>query len=447
MKTRRLTAVLSCGLMLVGLTFASAAWAPPGRPVYHPPPHVESPRLEPTHTRPEPRREPVHEPLRQAAPPHEDASAVRQRYWSKITAAYGRRTDNLRNAYVLLQIFKGDVFLTTNYMPDGVAEAPVTFLKLADLSDPARVETEARALLRNAGGFDATMFKIVLDQGVGSPEFERIFHQPDGSMRFDTNLFRQAELYLPGGGRAIPLVRIDRAAPPPRWAAKLNDCCVRTGIPPDWIGWQRLASVPFERDRVQVVSLFADSATGELLGGLDPSRNVRMPHEVSDDPLGSLKTLIEQGDGSAPLIVIGHVENGKFVVEGADGFEVSLDAVATLARRANRPVMLLGCYTQDHMSAHSSARDYAGTLNRLYPRELVPHLLETMNRAGTMREFTESLSSTDLEIYVSVGFLSALPGGAVEVNSSLYKPYGRGRTSLVGILRMFLPCAMGGACR
>jgi hypothetical protein len=459
----RMAALTRASLLIFFLGVSAMTWGAPGRSTggYHPSPVYQRPDV--NHPRPEQREQ--HSPgntsesternwtrntsTSAAERPVDSAEvkAQKKNYWESITASYGKATTTMAEAYLFLQIFNGHIYLTTNYLPVGAAEAPVTFLKVSDLSNPARIEAETMALFGRNIKTDGAKFKILLDKSTDSPEFAQIFNHTEQSLRINTSLFRHAELYLNGNSTAIPLVRIDRPSPPPRWAAKLNECCVRTGIPPDWIGWARLGSIPFRRDKAQIVSLFADTETGAQLGSIDPSRNVRMPAEVSNDPIGALKAMLSAGDSTAPLIVIGHVEEGAFKVEGVGGFSVPLESIVTLAREAGRPVVLLGCYTQDHMLARSKRKDYAGTLNSLYPRDVVPHLLRTMERATNLRDFTEMLSNSNMQIYISEGFIQAATKNPGVQTADLYKPTNTGTRSIVGVFKLFLPCAMFGGCK
>jgi hypothetical protein len=249
------------------------------------------------------------------------------------------------------------------------------------------------------------------------------------------------------------LERLDRPKPPPRWTAKLNSCCVKTGVPPDIENWNKLGDIPFNRKKVQVISLFSDSKANEPLLKLNASDNIRNPSEIRGDAISAIRTLVETGDSGAPLIVIGHTEGPVFRVEGANGFTVSFEALTQVAKAANRPLFFVGCYTADHfasMAGRPGTVDYApvGTLNALYPREVVPRILRAMNESVSMRDFTEKMSDENLDIWVSNNFLRSVNDGAARtVRATIYKRMQDGTKSIVGFIFMYIPCALVGGCK
>jgi hypothetical protein len=229
---------------------------------------------------------------------------------------------------------------------------------------------------------------------------------------------------------------------------------VRTGAPPDVAAWQRLHAVPFDRAGVQLVSLFRDSATSDMLSrALPRSRLLSGPGEIRGEPLEAIRRLAASGPRGAPLIVLGHAEGSAFRIDGSEGTAVSFEALTRLAGEYGRPLILLGCYTADHFARPElqHLRDYpvAGTLNLMYPRDVVPRLVAAMQGGGSMAGFIETLAAReDLTIWLSNNFLREVDGGAARsVRAPIYKQMPDGRRSIAGFVYLLLPCALGGTCR
>lgn len=449
-------------LVLLSLT-STQAWAPLGKPAYRPPPPPARPyrpverdvyKAPTESTGAEALKYPwaKRAPLAEGATHHTDGSR-RSEFWKSITASLGSPTTDISSAYVLVRVFETGVVLTTNFLQTGYKDAPVLILKHEDLSSANVFSNAIEKLTGSTQPVEATRLKIVLDKDPTSPEFAKLFDKDEQTFRISTASFLHAELYLKDSPSVFALERIDRPKPPPRWAAKLNDCCVKTGVPPDIEGWATFGKIPFNRKRAQVVSLFSDSKTSEMLASLDSSQNFRGPTEIKGDPVDAIRQLVESGDSTAPVIVIGHTEGSAFRVEGKGGYAVSFEALTQIAKNTNRPIFFVGCYTAEHfnaMAGKSYIRDYqpVGTLNSLYPREVVPRILRALNEASSMRDFTERLSDETLDIWVSTNFLRNVNDGAAKtVRAPIYKRLQDGSKSIVGFLFMYIPCGLFGACK
>lgn len=458
----RHAAVAASLLVLLSLT-STGAWAPLARPAYRPPAPPARPYRPverdvykaPTEST---RAEALKYPWAKTAPlvggaTHNADGSRRAVFWKSITASLGSATTDIASAYVLVRVFETGVVLTTNYLQTGYNDAPVLILKHEDLSNADVFNDAVEKLTGSTKPVDATKLKIVLDKDPSSPEFANLFNKDEQTFKISTASFSHAELYLKDSPSVFALERIDRPKPPPRWAAKLNECCVKTGVPPDMEAWATFGKIPFNRKRAQVVSLFSDSKTSEMLASLNSSQNFRGPREIKGDPLEAIRRLVDSGDSTAPVIVIGHTEGSAFRVEGNGGYTVSFEALTIIAKNAKRPIFFVGCYTAEHfnaMAGKSDIRDYppVGTLNSLYPREVAPRILTAMNEASSMRDFTERLSDETLDIWVSNIFLRNVNDGAAKtVRASIYKKLQDGSKSIVGFLFIYIPCGLFGACK
>jgi hypothetical protein len=366
-------------------------------------------------------------------------------YWNNLKVL-GEVTSDISKAYVVLQSHNNEVYLTSNYVRSPSQAPHVTVLKISDLSDSARIESAIKKILGDENISENTVLKIFLDKDVESSEFKNIFSKEDQSLRINTDSFRYAELYVKGSASVLPLVRIDRPFPPPRWATRFNKCCVRSGVPPDWAAWGRLEQIPFHRKDVQIVSLELNSNVKHMLRDMNPQKNIRSAEELSSDPLAAIQELIRSGDPLSPIIIIGHVVDGNFQIQ-SDGTLIPFDALARSAQEANRPLFMMGCYTAEHFMAHPEVREYIGTANRLYAEDVVARLLVSIKKSSNMREFTENVSDEHVQIWISKNFLKIVnSGNAVTLRAPIYKPFMNGVKSIVGFLYMYIPCKLGGAC-
>jgi hypothetical protein len=184
-----------------------------------------------------------------------------------------------------------------------------------------------------------------------------------------------------------------------------------------------------------------------MLGSLDPSRNIRKPSEIVGDPIEALRTLIVLGDASSPVIIIGHVEDASFKVEGKGGFSVPIDSLLDVINKTGRPVFLVGCYTVEHMASRPQVRDFAGMANELYPREIVPRIISAQKSSSNLQEFIEKISSKQSQVWIGRDFIKTTDNNSViSVRASISKPMPNGLMSIVGTLRIYIPCKLFGRC-
>ncbi len=447
---KRIFSKLLVFTMAVLMSVPAQTRPPPGRPAYSRPAEIYRPRVPTPETRtiPEAAREFHAGKFGTAGErdlfPSERTHAERA-YWNRIKAL-GGATSDIAQAYVVLQTYLGDVYLTTNYVRPPSTVPQVITLKVADLGDAGKIEAAIKTLIGDAAIADSTILKVFLDKDVDSPEFQHIFNKDDQSLRINTSSFRHAELYVHGAELVFPLVRIDRPAPPPRWATRFNECCVRGGVPPDWVAWHKFGQIPFHRGDIQIVSLELNSKVKDMLGTLGTRHHIRSADELPSNPLAHILDLIHRGDPQSPVILVGHVVDRHFQIQST-GELLPFEAITQAARDANRPLFMLGCYTAEYFASHPEIRDYAGTTNRLYAEEVVPRLLNAIKNSSNMREFTENISEENVQIWISNNFLRSVhEGNAVTVRAPIYKPLLNKFKSIVGFLYMYIPCRLGGAC-
>jgi hypothetical protein len=371
--------------------------------------------------------------------------------WLNATKAYGAPTTDPAKAYVLLLVAKsGDVFATTNYYKEAYFEPNVLKLEQGDLINGDTLASTVNSLLGSAEATRQATLKIVLEEPIDSPSMKSIFDTEKQSFKLNTTDFRHAELYMRGSDQVLGLERIDRPSPPPRWAAKLNDCCVFTGVPPDFSAWNKLSQVPFKSRDAQILSLFDDSTTGNVFKKRGGAHDISHPSELNSSGADAILSVIASRPPGTPLIVVGHTVGPVIRVEGKNQFDVSFEQLTLAAKDAGRPLILLGCYSADHFTQTgvASTRDHAsGALNLLRPQDVSQRVLSAMSTSKNFRELNERLSSENLYIWMSSNFMRDVhEGSARTVRAPLYKRMANGVWSIVGFIFLYLPCSGEGGC-
>jgi len=371
--------------------------------------------------------------------------------WESATQAFGAATTSPSKAYVVLLVSAaGEVFATSNYLKTGFRDAPLLTLDPSDLLDSAAFSAKVMELLGSSDVIEQATLKLVLDADVQSPALKSVFDFEQQSFRINTAEFRHAELFLKGSDNVFGLERIDRPNPPPRWAAKLNDCCVFTGVPPDFAGWDKLGTVPFDPRRAQVISLFSDSTTGSNLKKRGHLHDVTHPSELLGEAKDALTQLALSQPPGTPLIVLGHTVGSTIRIEGQNPVDVTFEHLTSIARQAQRPLLLLGCYSAEHFSRPgvASIRDHAtGALNLLRPQEISAKIVNAVETSRSFRELNEKLSSESLYIWMSSNFMRDVHDGAARtVRAPIYKKMTNGLRSIVGFIFMYFPCTSGNGC-
>ncbi|MFB9127749.1 hypothetical protein E2553_30700 [Paraburkholderia dipogonis] len=453
-QSRRTALLFRAVLVSLPIFWCSSVWAPPmARPAFHP---IEVRPVEPPKqvesVKESDKIDVLKDPNAPLPKPTGTASTQVESPWHRITDSLGAPTNSIQQAYVaLIVLVDGRGVLTTNYTQTGQTEAQTIILQNPELFQAdALVPHVARLLGPNVQVSDLPV-KIVLTQAIDSDQFNMIFDKKLQTFRIDMSNFRSAELYTKDGANVYLLEKVNRPKPPPRWMAKLNKCCVFTGIPPDFTGWNRLHDIPFKKDSARVISLFPDAATAKALKDIGDSKNIVHPDQIKTNPEVAIREAFASGDAGSPVVVIGHVAGGAFRVEGADGFDISFEMLTNLARDTGRPLFLIGCYTADQFQAPVNGpanRDYAvGTVNLLYPREVAPKVVAALKSSSNVQALVEHMSDPALYLWISSDFLvNADSAGAKTLRAPIYKDTTDGKRSIVGFLFVYLPCKLLGAC-
>ena len=342
--------------------------------------------------------------------PFEGTATDVRPHWDKVTQSLGAETTRADDAYVVLRTGNdGTAWMATNLVRGTNSDRTFTSLSAADLKDEARLGVALQRMLGEPSPTASVTLKVLLEGSVGDDAVQAKFRQ---ALAMATDRFQFAELIDVSSGTAYALERVPRESGGPLWLSRLNQCCVYTGIPPDIVNWQHLASVPFARDRLQVVSLFPDLEAQSRLNSSGLRVTISHPDQLTGDIAASLMEVFASGPAGAPVAVIGHFSRGSFVIETANGGTISLDAISQMARQTSRPVYLLGCYTAEHYGQPQGAPSLGfpvTTLSVLYPRELIDRLGAAGRNARTLQDFTALISSESMYLQLPSDFLTTFP--------------------------------------
>jgi hypothetical protein len=369
-----------------------------------------------------------------------------QQFLNHLTRHLGAGTRSASEAYMALVLqADGTAVAATNYSDGLPSGRPMIRLAQEDLTDADRFAKIFAQLMGSTTTGGSVKLKILLNGEGSNGSTFGLYDKANQSLPINTRLFSNAELYVANDANVYTLQRIDRPAPPPRWASKLNQCCVFTGVPPNLDSWSRLSRYPFDRAQTHVVSLFSDSKFNDSIRS---KKNYTAVDRLGDSPLSSLATIFASGPRGSAVVLVGHVEGAGFVIEGTPRFLVPFDQLTELARSTGRPMILLGCYTAEHIASERGSPDVAvGALNLLYPREIVEALDQALRQATTMGEFTERLSSDNVYLWLSSNFMRDVDGGSAKtLRAPVYKRLADNTRSIVGSIFMYLPCFVTGAC-
>jgi hypothetical protein len=385
-------------------------------------------------------------------------SEANQAYWSDVLRSFGGATHSLDSAYIVLTLKDdGSVLATTNYLRENYVNAPIARFSASALDDETAFAALEKRLLgtSNETGLRRVKLKFVLDGDANSPLFkEGVFDKKDQTFKFPTDGFRSAAVHFAGSSEGFVAEKFDRPSGASRWVAKLNDCCVVSGIPTNLPRWRDLGNIPFSRERASVISLVWDSETAGIMQPFARRAGYAHPDSLRDDPLNRIRKVFESGAPGDPVVVLGHAEGGNFVVErnGQFQFKVPFSALTDMATATRRPVIFLGCYTANYFAQSSrSSADYAvGTLNLLRSGTAARRLAEAMSGATTLQQFLAGVSSRDQYIWVSNLFLDQPEGTSSKMLRAPIFQEGRNERgifrSIVGFLFVSIPCALVGGC-
>lgn len=435
---RLMAAAALAGLALLGL-WADAGAAPFVRP--RPTPRPTYNRIHELPRIPDIVRTIPIETVKKA--PVESPAAEVRPHWDKVTQALGAETTRAEEAYVVLRTGSdGNAWMATNLVRGASSDRTFTALSAADLKDEARLGVALQRMLGTPSASFAITLKVLLE---GSLADDAMRAYSDEALAMATDRFQFAELIEISSGRAYALERVARESGSPLWLSRLNQCCVYTGIPPDIANWQHLASVPFARDRLQVVSLFPDLEAQSRLNSSGLQVAISHPDQLTGDIAAALMQVFASGPPGSPVAVIGHVNSGSFVIEMANGGTISLAAISEMARQTSRPVYLLGCYTAEHYGQQRapSLGFPVTTRSVLYPREVIDRLGAAGRNAKTLQDFTALISSESLYVQLPTDFLTTFPDQRRSLFARIASVTQNGARAITGFFRADLPCPSG----
>lgn len=165
---------------------------------------------------------------------------------------------------------------------------------------------------------------------------------------------------------------------------------------------ETLDGLPYERERLRVISLVADTATSEAGTARFGSRFTSLASSPSISAIQEQFAYNKRGI----VALIGHRELDKFVVRGADGkilASLSVHDIVTSAREKDVTLVLLGCDTAAVPSAP------IGSLGRVGSVQVIQRLANG-DTQDSVRGFLGALAGDDGQIMIREGAFEGYAG-------------------------------------
>jgi hypothetical protein len=218
----------------------------------------------------------------------------------------------------------------------------------------------------------------------------------DGRLPFDTGEIGSLSSVDHGGQESLPAVPIHTTgSPPPAWIVRVHGCCMYVKLPAKAAGLMgRLAAVPFSNNQTSFVSLVIDSATERAIAGSGLAKKA-----VSIDFAGDIRRQVEDAfhkSSGKTLAILGHVEDGSFVVYSSKSVELTRIRISDLDRMAkDNDVSLVeaGCNTANEISQESAS--LVRVANQFRATDAVRLLDSAFRSSSTYAEFLDQLSSPE----------------------------------------------------
>lgn len=193
-------------------------------------------------------------------------------------------------------------------------------------------------------------------------------------------------------------ITINRDLPPPLLAERIAGCCLNgRPIGKGILLAQALNQLKSSPTDTKILSLVSDSATIEATKktGLEGKTLMNM----ADRSAADIQKIFEEQSGKQ-VVVLGHVENGNFVVRDSGGNETARVVISDLRKLASDNNVLLievGCNTASVGDALNGPD--VGVTTRFNTVEATHKLAQAID-ATNMSEFLQRLADKDLKVVV-----------------------------------------------
>lgn len=243
-----------------------------------------------------------------------------------------------------------------------------------------------------------------------------------------------------------------------KWFARMQGCCLYTGIPPGEATLKRLKETPFHKKEIHVINLFDNSGVTEgfkRIASKIGMYSISAPKDLGGDGLARLKRIFVQAKGQS-IVIVGHVEGSKsdtFVTtdsENRELFRFKISELEVIADQTDVNLLLLGCSTEAALSDGSGAR--VSTLTPIDALRVVEQFTASLGSASNWAELLTNLSAPDLPLVASSGLLKRpfIPfGKGVEGEVEIYRAVEEDREKMpwrIGTIWFRFRCALFRIC-
>ncbi len=211
---------------------------------------------------------------------------------------------------------------------------------------------------------------------------------------------------------------VSTKTPPPMIVGKSLGCCVY-GLPPHMAIRiaKSLRAKKLNRGKVKLLSLAPDSATEAAISKSKTLKKASV--SVRPDKIVSEEILVRAMSEAKgrPLIALGHVENGFYVIRdpaGLETFRVSIERLRTIAREYDVELIDIGCRTAEEISAESFG---LGVTTEFYTVDAINSIRDALKISTNYAELFETMSSEGLKLVVDN---SILKKDALDIQGTLY---------------------------
>jgi hypothetical protein len=218
--------------------------------------------------------------------------------------------------------------------------------------------------------------------------------------------------------------------PPPVVVARVLGCCffVRPPRAAARVA-ENLKRVELSKDSVRIMSLVHDTSTEErfLSTGLS-SRLAR--YDIEKLNAETVRGILRRSAGQT-LVVVGHVEQGRYVARSADGlreiFSMDVATLRTMAKEEHVQLVDIGCRTGAELDKELSS---VGVINKFNSVAAVDRIAKGLSEADNLAGFFESMAGPDLLI---VGDRSVGETNGAQLSGALFtKPTLTGTIARIG---------------
>jgi hypothetical protein len=186
-------------------------------------------------------------------------------------------------------------------------------------------------------------------------------------------------------------------------ASRILGCCL-SGIPPMAASriLTKLKATAIDFQKLKIASFVPDTATARALKtGSQTGRRMLAQGYIHSDAM--LANAFSNARDST-LLLMGHVEDAKFVVRGANNqiqFSVDFSKLRQLASDNNVNVAFIGCKTATEIASETLG---AGVVGRFNTVKAVQQLESALSGSTNLADFLSQFASDDIKVVITSDF-------------------------------------------